>query len=323
MPSNAAENFSKDAHILIYKAEDNFKRRNLREAIRLAILAKKRYPQFDGTDKFIAAYRVHMEAMRGINGYGLIDFYAVLGISNTLADTSTIGKSYNELVLMVHPDMNSSAASDSAFKLVSEAWDVLSQPSKRQDYDLLFGVNIRPSSEKPRSSWVCPDCRNSCNFMWAQCTEQWLVTCPICDFSFFVPDEPSSFLSKWGLWSSSKKPRSSNSPDGANSQAASSYGGMKCPECGQWCNYGNKNRSYINCRSCSARYFFQSSSPHNYSVYTSSHDTEDDPSVCPFCKIPFIRVQCTGQVLLASSRLVEEAVSVCMYLDFKEVAIVT
>ncbi|KAK9288083.1 hypothetical protein L1049_016530 [Liquidambar formosana] len=229
MPSNAAENFSEDAQILIDEAEDKFKHQKLQEALGLAIMAKQRYPQFgDGIDKFITAYQIHTQAMKK-KPNGDTDFHAVLGISDTLADIPTIWERFIKLMLLVHPEANSSAAADGAFKHISEAWDVLSQASKRQDYDLRWG--LRPSSEKPRSS--------------------------------------------------------NSLPDGADSWA-SSYGGRTCPICGQWCNYGNKNRSYINCRCCSTRYLVQSSSSHSVPPSfsssssvpwnSSSHNTEDDPS---------------------------------------------
>ncbi|KAK9288608.1 hypothetical protein L1049_017067 [Liquidambar formosana] len=104
--------------------------------LELAIKAKQCYPRCDGIDKFIAAYGVHVLAMQKISDSD-VDFYAVLGVTDSLAaDTHTIKRSYNKLALMVHPDKNPSAVADGAFKHISEAWEVLSEPSKRQIYDL-------------------------------------------------------------------------------------------------------------------------------------------------------------------------------------------
>lgn len=64
-----------------------------------------------------------------------IDYYELLGCDRT-ADATTIKASYRKLAMKYHPDTNSGCkTSESRFKAVSEAYDVLKDPQKRAAYD--------------------------------------------------------------------------------------------------------------------------------------------------------------------------------------------
>ncbi|HVE62456.1 MAG TPA: molecular chaperone DnaJ [Mycobacteriales bacterium] len=63
------------------------------------------------------------------------DFYAMLGVGKD-ATAAEIKKAYRKLARKLHPDKNSGdAKSEARFKEVSEAYDVLSDPARRAEYD--------------------------------------------------------------------------------------------------------------------------------------------------------------------------------------------
>jgi molecular chaperone DnaJ len=63
------------------------------------------------------------------------DLYEVLGVPRD-ADAARIKRAYRELALKYHPDQNpSDPAAEAAFKEVSAAYTILSDPDKRERYD--------------------------------------------------------------------------------------------------------------------------------------------------------------------------------------------
>lgn len=65
----------------------------------------------------------------------MADHYETLGVSRE-ASTDEIKKAYRRLARELHPDVNPGADASERFKSVTHAYDVLSDPQQRQQYDL-------------------------------------------------------------------------------------------------------------------------------------------------------------------------------------------
>ncbi len=82
-----------------------------------------------------------------------VDYYEILGVSRT-ADQETIKKAYRRLALEYHPDRNpNNPEAEEKFKLISQAYEVLSDPEKRREYDLFGEVG---SASKAGPSYSDP-----------------------------------------------------------------------------------------------------------------------------------------------------------------------
>lgn len=77
------------------------------------------------------------------------DFYSVLGVSKS-ASVEEIRKAYKKLSRDNHPDRKpGDAAASEKFKQVQEAWDVLGDETKRQQYDQ-YGTTFGPNGPQFR-----------------------------------------------------------------------------------------------------------------------------------------------------------------------------
>ncbi len=76
------------------------------------------------------------------------DYYEVLGVQKN-ASKDQIKDSYRKLAMQYHPDRNKEAGAEEKFKEISEAYAVLSDDQKRQQYDQLghAGFDQRYTSE--------------------------------------------------------------------------------------------------------------------------------------------------------------------------------
>ncbi len=65
----------------------------------------------------------------------LSNYYKILGIPTSATETE-LRRAYRILARRYHPDVNPGAQSVERFKLIAEAYGILSDPEKRKQYDL-------------------------------------------------------------------------------------------------------------------------------------------------------------------------------------------
>ncbi|KAK6925959.1 DnaJ domain [Dillenia turbinata] len=113
-------------------AERKFTERDFAGAKKFVLKAQNLYPALEGLSQMLTTFEVYIAAENRKNGE--VDWYGILGI-NSSADDETVRKQYRKLALILHPDKNKSIGADGAFKLVSEAWCLLSDKIKRFAYN--------------------------------------------------------------------------------------------------------------------------------------------------------------------------------------------
>lgn len=81
------------------------------------------------------------------------DYYQVLGV-NRQSNEQEIKKAFRKLAMQYHPDRNKDPDAENRFKEIGEAYEVLSNPSKRKMYDLYGheGVNQGAASGQQYSA---------------------------------------------------------------------------------------------------------------------------------------------------------------------------
>ncbi len=84
------------------------------------------------------------------------DYYETLGVPRN-ASKDEIQRAYRKLAKQFHPDVNKAPDAEKKFKQASEAYEVLSDPDKRQRYDEL-GANYKEGQEfKAPPGWEHAD----------------------------------------------------------------------------------------------------------------------------------------------------------------------
>jgi DnaJ-class molecular chaperone len=81
----------------------------------------------------------------------LANYYKVLGI-DACSDDLTIKSAYRRLARRYHPDVAAGTHATRQFLLIREAYEVLSDPQKRRQYDRLLSMRAasRPSRARAR-----------------------------------------------------------------------------------------------------------------------------------------------------------------------------
>ncbi|KAL2542207.1 DNAJ heat shock N-terminal domain-containing protein [Abeliophyllum distichum] len=113
-------------------AEDKLEKKDFAGARKFALKAHTLFPGLEGITQLLTTLDVYISGENKINGE--VDWYGVIGV-NPSCDDETIKKQYRKLALLLHPDKNKIVGADGAFKLLSEAWSMLSDTAKRFSYN--------------------------------------------------------------------------------------------------------------------------------------------------------------------------------------------
>ncbi|OAY23210.2 uncharacterized protein LOC110607111 [Manihot esculenta] len=144
--SNRAE-----AERLLGIAEKLLQSRDFNGTRDFAVLAQETDSLLEGSDQILAVADVLLSSEKRINNHH--DWYAVLQIDRRSDDQDLLKKQYRRLALLLHPDKNKFPLADQAFKLVADAWAVLSDSGKKSLYDnelrLFSRVDLSNSGKLP------------------------------------------------------------------------------------------------------------------------------------------------------------------------------
>ncbi|CAI6003444.1 unnamed protein product [Closterium sp. NIES-65] len=109
-------------------------------ARRLVSKAQSLFPNLDGLTQVCAVVEVHEASLNRVGGD--VDWYALLQIPAFCDDDSQIKKAYRRLALLLHPDKNKTSGAEAAFKLLSEAFTVVSDKQKKAVHDAKRRLNV-------------------------------------------------------------------------------------------------------------------------------------------------------------------------------------
>jgi molecular chaperone DnaJ len=76
------------------------------------------------------------------------DYYEVLGVPRDASDAD-VKKAFRRLARELHPDVSDSPDADSRFREVAEAYEVLSDPARRETYDRFGHAGLRRGGFQP------------------------------------------------------------------------------------------------------------------------------------------------------------------------------
>ncbi|XP_049376405.1 uncharacterized protein LOC125841339 [Solanum stenotomum] len=180
-------------------AEQKYNSGNLKSALKYAKRAHSLYPTVEGVSEMLTAFKIlHTGTVPAETPASptagdaatitttLPDYYKILQ-TERFSHINTIKKQYRKLALTLHPDKNPFAASEEAFKLVGEAFRVLSDKIRRKEYDVKLRVAMQSAvmAEEGETTtfWTaCSTCR-----LLHQFEKKYLghnLMCPSCKETF-------------------------------------------------------------------------------------------------------------------------------------------
>lgn len=87
-----------------------------------------------GTTEKATYTEAQIKLVRRVRNCKVTDYYEILELEKT-CEEGDVKKAYRKLALQLHPDKNNAPGADEAFKMVSKAFQVLSDPQKRAAFD--------------------------------------------------------------------------------------------------------------------------------------------------------------------------------------------
>ncbi|KAM7272045.1 hypothetical protein ACFE04_031259 [Oxalis oulophora] len=157
-------------------AEKRFAKRDFLGAKNYALQAKTLCPGLEGVSQMVATFEVYIASETTYNGE--IDYFSVLGLK-PCADKDAVKKQYRKMAVLLHPDKNKTVGADGAFKLLSDAWTILSDRIKKsarennmrnkQRAPVLVQTNLYPTGV-PNYNLSTPPQTTRHDTFWTVCT---------------------------------------------------------------------------------------------------------------------------------------------------------
>ncbi|GLT87406.1 hypothetical protein SLE2022_054920 [Rubroshorea leprosula] len=116
-------------------------------ALRIALKAQRLFPELENISQILTVCQVHCSAKNNLSGSEM-DWYGILQIEQ-FCDENTVRKQYRKLALLLHPDKNKFAGAEAAFKLIGEANRVLTDQTKRSQYDMKCRAQMKVPTKPP------------------------------------------------------------------------------------------------------------------------------------------------------------------------------
>ncbi|KAL0365202.1 UNVERIFIED_CONTAM: hypothetical protein Sangu_0617800 [Sesamum angustifolium] len=130
-------------------AEKLLSARDLLGSKSFATRARESDPTLAPADEILAVVDTLLAGDRRI-GNNQPDWYAILRLTPAEArDSELIANQYRGLVLLLNPQSNKFPFAEQAFRLVIEAWSVLSNPSRKSLYDKELAFYLQPQQHQP------------------------------------------------------------------------------------------------------------------------------------------------------------------------------
>nr|GEW07468.1 hypothetical protein [Tanacetum cinerariifolium] len=192
-----------EAKRLLEIANTLIEENDLTAARDFGLLAQETDSLLEGSDQITAIVDVLIASNQQINNHH--NYYNILQIENNrYNDPDHIKQQYHCLVVLLHPDKNKFSSAGTAFKLVNDAWDILSDPVKKSTYDnRLFDVFTNQDHENEKmhvkrnnvhgNIWtLCPYCYNL--YEYPKVYEGCCLRCVNCERAFQVVVIPAESM---------------------------------------------------------------------------------------------------------------------------------